>query len=95
MIRYGVDIVLSGHEHIYERIKPQKGITYFIVGSSGQLRRGGMTPSALTAAGFDRDQVFMVASIDGADMTFQAISRTGEVVDSGVLHDRVTSESEN
>jgi DNA repair exonuclease SbcCD nuclease subunit len=94
MIRYGVDIVLSGHEHIYERIKPQRGITYFIVGSSGQLRRGGMTPSSLTAAGFDRDQVFMVASIEGGDMTFQAISRTGVVVDSGVLHDRATSENE-
>jgi hypothetical protein len=94
MIRYGVDIVLSGHEHIYERIKPQKGITYFIVGSSGQLRRGGMTPSAATAAGFDRDQVFMVASIDGGDLTFQAISRTGVVVDSGVIRDRATTESE-
>jgi hypothetical protein len=94
MIRHGVDIVWSGHEHIYERIKAQKGITYFIVGSSGQLRRGGMTPSSLTAAGFDRDQVFMVVSIDGDDMAFQAISRTGVVVDSGVLHDRATSENE-
>jgi 3',5'-cyclic AMP phosphodiesterase CpdA len=94
MVRHGVDIVLSGHEHIYERIRPQKGITYFIVGSSGQLRRGGMTPSALTAAGFDRDQAFMVASIDGGDLTFQAISRTGVVVDSGVLHDRAATESE-
>jgi hypothetical protein len=94
MVRYGVEIVFSGHEHIYERIKPQKGITYFIVGSSGQLRRGGMTPSPMTASGFDRDQVFMVASIDGGDLTFQAISRTGVVVDSGVIHDRAITESE-
>lgn len=42
-----------------------------------------MTPSAMPAAGFDRDQVFMVASIDGGEMTFQAISRTGVVADSG------------
>jgi hypothetical protein len=94
MVRHGVDMVLSGHEHIYERLRPQKGITYFIVGSSGQLRRGGMTPSAMTAAGFDRDQVFMVASIAGRELTFQAISRTGVVVDSGVLHDRNATESE-
>jgi hypothetical protein len=53
-----------------------------------------MTPSPMTASGFDRDQVFMVASIDGGDLTFQAISRTGVVVDSGVLHDRVDTESE-
>ncbi|HEX6162495.1 MAG TPA: metallophosphoesterase [Vicinamibacterales bacterium] len=88
LVRHGVDVVLSGHEHIYERIKPQKGITYFIVGSSGQLRRGGMTPSAQTAAGFDQDHVFLVASIDGDQLSFQAISRTGRQVDSGVIQRR-------
>ena len=35
IVQYGVDVVLTGHEHFYERIKPQKGIHYFIVGSSG------------------------------------------------------------
>lgn len=92
LVRYGVDVVFSGHEHIYERIKPQKGIVYFIVGSSGQLRKGGATPSDTTAASFDMDQVFLVASIDRSDMSFQAISRTGLVVDSGVLHERAVTE---
>jgi predicted phosphodiesterase len=92
LVRYGVDVVFAGHEHIYERIKPQKGIAYFIVGSSGQLRKGGLTPSEITAAGFDQDQVFLVASIDGPDMKFQAISRIGMVVDSGVLHERAVTE---
>jgi predicted phosphodiesterase len=92
MVRYGVDVVFSGHEHIYERIKPQKGIAYFIVGSSGQLRRNGVTPSAQTAASFASDQAFLVASLDGAEMSFQAISRTGQVVDSGVLHQRALTE---
>ena len=85
LVRYGIDVVLSGHEHIYERIKPQKGITYFIVGSSGQLRRGGLTASAQTAAGFDQDQAFLLAAIDGDELSFQAISRTGRAVDSGVI----------
>ena len=92
LVRYDVDVVFSGHEHVYERIKPQKGIAYFIVGSSGQLRKGGLTPSGMTAASFDQDQVFLVASIEGAAMAFQAISRTGLVVDSGVLHERVMTE---
>ena len=91
-IDYGVDVAFSGHEHIYERIKPQKGIPYFIVGSSGQLRKGGLTPSAITAAGFDQDQAFLVASIDGAGLSFSAISRTGAVVDSGVLQNRAMTE---
>ena len=27
-IKYGVNVVLSGHEHFYERVKAQKGIAY-------------------------------------------------------------------
>ena len=92
LVRYGVDVVFSGHEHVYERIKPQNGIAYFIVGSSGQLRKGGLTASAMTAASFDQDRVFLVASIDGGQLSFQAISRTGAVVDSGVLQDRGLTE---
>lgn len=88
LTKYGVDVALTGHEHIYERIKPQKGITHFIVGSSGQLRKGGLTPSAMTAAGFDQDQAFMVATIIGDEMSFQAVSRTGVIVDAGVIRRR-------
>jgi hypothetical protein len=36
LVRYGVSVVFSGHDHVYERSTPQKGITYFIEGSSGQ-----------------------------------------------------------
>ena len=85
MVKYGVDVVLSGHEHFYERIKPQKNIQYFIVGSSGQLRRGNIAKTDLTAKGFDEDNAFMLAKITGDEMWFQAISRTGKTVDSGTI----------
>jgi predicted phosphodiesterase len=88
LVQYGVDVALTGHEHIYERVKPQKGITHFIVGSSGMLRRGGVTPSPMTAASFAEDRVFMIASIIGDEMTFQAVSRTGAIVDAGVIRRR-------
>src|SRR5579862_576255 len=39
-IKYGVSLVLNGHDHTYERVKPQNGIQYFVEGSSGQLRNG-------------------------------------------------------
>ena len=48
-VKYGVSAVFTGHEHFYERIKPQKGIAYFIAGSSAKLRRGGIDESPLTA----------------------------------------------
>ena len=93
LVRHGVDVVFTGHEHIYERIKEQKGITHFIVGSSGQLRKGGVTPSAMTAASFADDNAFLMATIAGADMTYQAISRTGAVIDAGVLRNRHLTEN--
>ena len=40
----------------------------------------------MTAKGFDRDYHFMIVEIAGDDLYFQAISRTGQTVDSGVVH---------
>jgi hypothetical protein len=85
-VKYNVSVVLNGHDHFYERIKPQKGIAYFVVGSGGQLRVGNIDRgSGITAKGFDTDQVFMAAEISGDEMYFNAISRVGQTVDSGVL----------
>jgi 3',5'-cyclic AMP phosphodiesterase CpdA len=84
-VKYRVNVVFSGHDHVYERVKPQKGVYYFVSGAAGQLRRGNMEPSEETAASFDQDQSFMVVEIAGSELFFQAISRTGRIVDSGVI----------
>jgi predicted phosphodiesterase len=85
-VKYGVSVVFSGHDHIYERVKPQQGITYFVSGSAGSLRKGDYgRPQAFSATGFDSDFEFMLVEIDGAKMYFQAISRTGRTIDSGVI----------
>jgi 3',5'-cyclic AMP phosphodiesterase CpdA len=91
LVRHGISAVFSGHEHVYQRTTPQKGITYFIEGSSGQLRKGDMRPTAMTAASFDQDQTFMLVEIDGNEMRFRTMSRTGRVVDSGVIRRRPTT----
>lgn len=80
-----VDVVLAGHEHLYERLLPQHGISYFISGGAGSLRRGDLMPSTVHAAGFDRDYHFMLMEISGNELYFQAISRTGETVDAGMI----------
>jgi predicted MPP superfamily phosphohydrolase len=86
LIKYNVSLVLTGHDHVYERIKPQNGIQYFVEGSSGQLREGDLRKgSPLTAKGFDTDQTFMLMEIDGDELTFVAISRKGQIIDSGTI----------
>ena len=84
-VRYGVNVVFSGHDHIYQRFKPQKGITYFVEGASGKLRKG-INASAESAAAFDQDQSFMLVEIAGSELTFRTITRTGRVVDSGIIN---------
>jgi len=85
-VTYGVQVVFAGHEHSYERVKPQQGITYFVEGASGQLRKGDLRErSALTAVGYDQDLSFMLIEIADDAFHFQTVSRTGQTVDSGVI----------
>ena len=81
-----VDVVLSGHEHFYERLHPQHGVAYFISGGAGSLRKGDITrDSPLLARGFDTDFHFMLMEVSGDTLYFQAISRAGETVDAGSI----------
>ena len=88
-IKYNVSMVLTGHDHFYERTKPQKGIVYFVLGAGGELRPGNIDrTSGITAKGFDTDTSFMVGEFIGDEFIFQAISRTGQIVDSGIVSRR-------
>ena len=89
-VKHGVDIVFTGHEHIYERLQPQKGIYHFTVGGAAKLRKGDTRPGPLIAARYDRDRSFLLAEIAGDSLYFQAISRKGATVDRGVIARRET-----
>lgn len=85
-VQYGVNVVLTGHDHVYERVKPQKGIYYFVSGAAGKLRKGDIKKSSpLTDKAFDQDLHFMLFEVVDDQMYFQAISRTGETIDTGVM----------
>jgi hypothetical protein len=82
-IKYGVNVVFAGHEHFYERLKPQKGVYYFTAGGSAKIAGGDIRNLGMTAAGFDTDNSYMLVEIAGDTMHFQTISRTGRRVDAG------------
>ena len=83
--KYAVNVVFSGHEHVYERLKPVHGIYYFILGNSGQLMTHDLRKSDAVQVGFDSDRSFMIVEIAGAKLYFQTISRGGQTIDSDVL----------
>jgi predicted phosphodiesterase len=88
-VKHGVDIVFTGHDHFYERVKPQDGITYFVAGAAGKIRKGDLKDrSPITAAGFDTDLSFMMVEFTPEEMHFQVISKAGATVDSGSIRRR-------
>ncbi len=83
--KYGVNLVLSGHDHVYQRLQAPDGIYYFVVGNSGQLRAHDLKRARDLAAGYDTDRDFLLIEVAGDRLYFQTISRTGQTVDAGVL----------
>jgi len=85
-VKHGVNVVFTGHEHFYERIKPQKGVQYFVEGSSAKLRKGDINRrTGLTALGYDSGNTFMLVGIAGDELYFQTINAQAQTIDSGVV----------
>jgi 3',5'-cyclic AMP phosphodiesterase CpdA len=85
LIEHQVDAVFAGHEHLYERMAPQSGVMYFVVGASGAVRVGDLRPSSYRAAGYDRDLSFLLVEILGDTMYFRAVNRVGQTIDRGKI----------
>ncbi len=84
LIRNNVNVVFSGHEHMYERIKPQHGITHFVSGGGGRYLYD-YKPSAFDEIGLSEHH-FMVAQIAGDRLFFEAITHSQELVDCGIVY---------
>jgi len=70
-------------------VKPQDGITYFVAGAAGKIRKGDLKDrSPITAAGFDTALSFMLVEVTGDEMHFQVISKARATVDSGIIKRR-------
>jgi hypothetical protein len=82
LTRSGVNVVFSGHEHLYERVAPQHGIHYFVSGGGGRYLYH------VTKSSFDQVAVsthhFMMLEVTGDELFFEALQPDGRVVDCGV-----------
>lgn len=85
-VRHGVAAVFSGHDHVYERVKPQGGVQYFVSGAGGQIRRGGLNRSSpLFEAGDDQVNSFIYVEVTAESLRFRAVGADGRTLDEGAL----------
>ncbi|MFQ5738296.1 MAG: metallophosphoesterase family protein [Acidobacteriota bacterium] len=80
-----VQVVLAGHDHIYERFQPRKKVVFFVCGSSGKLARKDARPSRALAASEDRRRVFMLWEAGPEQLRFWAINEYGQAFDCGTI----------
>ena len=84
--RFGVDLVLTGHDHGYERTKPINGTTYIVTGGGGQ-RLYPSGSSEFTAAGRSTHH-FIRIDVRPETLTLQAIGVDGRAFDAATLSQR-------
>jgi hypothetical protein len=84
MEKHHVPLVLNGHDHDYERTKPQNGVVYVVTGGGGR----GVRP--VGASGFTAfsDAVihFVYVTVSGNELALHAIDGLGDEFDSLVIH---------
>jgi len=93
LTRNRVHVVFSGHEHLYERIRPQKTIQYFVSGGGGRYLYD-VHPSDFDEVAISQHH-FMVAEIAGDRMFFEAITPQQKVLDCGVVFRTTAAEQRN
>jgi hypothetical protein len=92
LIKYGVDAAFSGHDHVYERTKPQQGVQYFTSGAGAKTRRGDLErDTPFFAAGTDETSSFMSVELTPERFSFKTINITGREIDSGELAPRAAA----
>jgi predicted phosphodiesterase len=81
--RHGVKLVLSGHDHDYERTQVRNGITYVVTGGGGHETRP-VGSNAMTA--FAEDVIhFVQVRVEGDELVLHAIDAVGREFDSAKI----------
>lgn len=81
-----VNIVLAGHNHMYQRFRPMDGIYHFTAGSGGMLDEGEILPNDPDLiAGDDTKNIVLILQCSRDSCEFQAVDAMETVVDSGSI----------
>lgn len=83
--KYGVEIVLAGHDHDYERTKPIEGVTHIVAASAGATIRP-VSPSDFTAV-LRTEPHIVIFDVERDRLVGRTINLQGETFDSFVIPD--------
>ncbi len=77
---WGADVVISGHDHTYERIF-RDGITYFVNGLGGKSKYPFFSSVDGSQVRYNQDYGAMLVEASEIKIRFQFINRHGELID--------------
>ena len=84
LVRNRVNVAFAGHDHLYERVRPQRGVYHFVSGG------GGRNLYDFKMSEFDEvgasEHHFMIAQIAGETLLFEAITHGQKVLDCGAIY---------
>ena len=81
--KFGLEVVLAGHDHNYERTKRIDGVTYMVAASGGApIRR--MTPSWFSER-VRTEPHFVIFDVERNSLVGRAVNLAGETFDSFVI----------
>jgi Icc-related predicted phosphoesterase len=81
--RHGVELVITGHDHNYERTVEIEGTTYIVSGSAGAPIRA-VRPQWFTAHARTEPH-YVLIDVEGHRMTLRAVNLKGEVFDTHII----------
>lgn len=76
--RYGVQLVLSGHEHDYQRSHPVNGVTYVVSGGAADTRRTGRDDFTARSVSWHH---FVDLNVFADHLLLRAVNQSGRVFD--------------
>lgn len=83
--RHGVELVLTGHDHNYERTQPIDGTTYVVTGSSGAPIRA-VRPRWFTAEARTEPH-YVLVDVEADRLILRAVNLQGDTFDTTVIDD--------
>jgi hypothetical protein len=83
-LRETIDVVLTGHDHFFQHVKPQFGVHHILTGAAGKMRKGSDRGHPDVAFGADAYH-FVDMSLTENELYYQAIDDSGNLVHAATL----------